>query len=899
VGTLRIRFAGGGGDAASLAALVGTAAASAPPAGADGDRVVLVRRARVALTVGAASPDAAAVQAGRALEGALRDALRRPRAAEDVRVFASTAEYLAHFVEELAAGRPVDVWYFGPLLASRGRGLGDTLARLARAEPAAWPGVLALLRRRGLLPALLARLDGQAREALRGVPPPPARPLGPDEGWPLFAAAWDAALAALGRAPADAPGPPAHLDAPPGTLPASPREAFRHYLDTHPAAPQSWAVPAALGGCVASMVDWLLRRAGVPANSAAGSAALARHPWIDPAPVRRVLRAHAPPRAAARAAPPSPESASGDASAELPSIPGAVPHPGAPRWGGMNRTRALRFLRAARLLASPPAARAADAPEGGDDDPFLELQDEVWAVDAAASHLASRGTLPVVDQVLAMLDDADLPASPPPPSAPIVGAAPAAASAAPAVHESAAGVPDAPNSDEPAFATSIVPPSPSLPAPPSAASDVKDTIQDDAAAARPSSSTGPVDADATDRPKPAALSAGPPAPDRPREVEDEAGLVDFVSRGDADHPSSSGFDVVKAARADAASASAPAGSGDVDPHGGSGERQTTSQRSASAPWSSSPSHDRETEDAAAPHLRDTAREAAEGADGAAAASRSAARPVSPRTGDADEATAASSDRNVEPGPTPSVAADAEGGRGDAPERPAAGPLAVMAAAARQLEPEERWELAGALAARARARPVRLRTEAAGVFFLVRPWMDLGLPGLAARAGLPPAALRALLHAAASHAGGAPRDDPAATVLAWGTPAGEWDDADPSLPPGDPRRAALAEALRDRAQRLGLPLGPPEEDGDDGLVPLLVETACRQLVRWMHGFRSSSPAYVLREVVRRPGGVRVPGRGPVEVAWPSCALDVLLERAGYLDPLPAVSWWDGRGLRWER
>ncbi|HET7461255.1 MAG TPA: hypothetical protein VFJ82_08395 [Longimicrobium sp.] len=966
VGTLRIRFTGGGHDARALAALVGTAAASAPSAGAGGERVVLVRRARVDLPVGAASPEAAAVRAGRALEGALRDALRRPRDAGDVRVFHSTAEYLAHFVEELAAGRPVDVWYFGPLLAHRGRGLGDTLANLARAEPAAWPQVLRLLRRRGLLPALLARLEGQAREALRGVPPPPARPLGPDEGWPLFAAAWDAALAALGRGQPDAPADPAphaHADAPPpGTLPASAREAFRHYLDTHPAAPESWGVPAALGGCVARMVDWLLRRAGVAANSAAGAAALARHPWIDPAPVRRVLRDHAAARAAARPAPPPAPSAAGDAPVDILSFIGGAPHPRALRWGGMNRTRALRFLRAARLLVAPPAPRAAGAPEGEDDDPFLELQDEVWAVDAAAAHLASRGVVPALDPLLALLEDADPTSSPrpPAPSAPPIAHAPAgAASAAPpppaAAPPSPAGV-DARAALQDAAAPALPAPSAApedatpadRPRPASASTSepspvearLEDGSQEDAAAVHPAPSAEPVDSSPPDRPHPAPASADPPATGAVGEREDEPEPIVIAARGDAGPQAPPASQVAESAASEDVPPHVRHGFPGTDAHRAPG---SASPESRSAPPSPPPSHARAAEDETAPRVRDT--DAADAEDGHGAPAVAASHSTSPSRSsrmdeagtedepvphlrDADAADPGDGQRaaavaapdspvsgeslgagDAETEGAASLAAAGDGGRRDAPERTAAGPLAVMAAAARQLEPGERRELAGALAARARARPARLRTEAAGVFFLVRPWTDLGLPGLAARAGVPPSALRALLYQASTLAAGAPPDDPAAAVVAWGTPAGEWNAADPPIPPGDPRRAALADALRDRAARLGLPLGPAETDGDqiedkkdtseDGLAALLVEAGCRQLVRWMHGFQASSTAYVLREIVRRPGGVRAPPQGPVEVAWPSCAMDVLLERAGYLDPLPAVAWWDGRGLRWER
>ncbi|HEX2205696.1 MAG TPA: hypothetical protein VHG91_20455, partial [Longimicrobium sp.] len=577
-------------------------------------------------------------------------ALRRPRAAEEVRVFDSTAEYVAHFVEALAAGWTVEVWYFGPLLPFRGRGLGETLANLARAEPDAWPEVLRLLRLRGLLGALLGRLAVADREVLRGVPAPPERPLGRDEGWPLFLAAWDAALSAMsagadrGSESSDA------RRAPAAALPESPGEAFRLYLETHPTAPASWGVPSAIGACVAAMVRWILRRAAASITVENGEAALARHPWIDPAPVRRVLREHA--------APPRSEAStsriggwdSGDGSSSPAGLRLADPPLRPLRSGAMNRTRALRFLRAANLLASPAPSRSGTTavPESADD-PFLDLQDEVWAVDAAAARLASTGAAPSEGEVLRAIESAD--------------------------------------------------------------------------------------------------DGNPKSPARSNE-----------------------------------------------------------------------------------------------------------------------------------------------------------PIRVLTAAARELDDGERRALASAVAARAQARTLTLETAAAGVFFLIRPLVDLGVPGLATRAGLSGAALRALLHEAAKRAADAPENDRAAGVFAYGSLGAEWT-PEPPAAPGDPRRAELARALRAHAARMGLALAEPEPEpgsgSDDDVEALLVEAACRQLVRWMRGFETSSAAYVLKQVVRRPGAFRVPAKGPVEVVWPSSGMDVLLERAGYLEPLAAVPWWDGRGARWER
>jgi hypothetical protein len=608
--------------------------------------VVLVRRARVALSVSASTADGMAVQAGRALEGALRGTLRRPHSADDVLVFDSTAEYVAHFVEELAGGRAVDVWYFNPLRACRGRGLADTLANLARAEPQAWPDVLRILRRRGLLAPLQARLSGADRDLLRGVPAPPGRPLEHAEGWPLFAIAWEAAVAALQAASAD--GAAASLG---GTAEA----AFGRYRETQPAAPESWGEAAALGACVAEMLRWLLDAAAAAIDTPAAESALARHGWIDAEPARRALResAEASRRRRASADPASfvdengvarngrRDGADAFASTGTPVDEDAPAlRPRAPTVS-INRTQALRYLHAARLLASPaapPPVASAVSP----DDPLLEYEDEVWTIDAAAARLAASGATPTPERVLALLD-----------------------------------------------------------APPSASPDLRDR-----------------------------------------------------------------------------------------------------------------------------------------------------------------------------------------------------PMATLAAAARRMEDAERRELASALSRLARARPTLLETRASGLFFLLRPLVDLGVPGLAARAGLPQPALRTLLHAAATRAADAPAGDPAAELFAWGWMRGEWDHAPAAVADDDPCLADFAAALRTMAARHGLALSEAA-DGAEDLPGLLLEAACLQLVRWLRGFESSSVEYTLARFVRRPGAVHVPAAGAVEVRWPASGYDVVLERAGYLDPLGSVPWWDRRGVRWQR
>lgn len=202
------------------------------------------------------------------------------------------------------------------------------------------------------------------------------------------------------------------------------------------------------------------------------------------------------------------------------------------------------------------------------------------------------------------------------------------------------------------------------------------------------------------------------------------------------------------------------------------------------------------------------------------------------------------------------------------------------AAARILDDAEVRRLAAALAVLAEeAGGTGLETEAVGLFLLVRPLLDLRLTALVREAGLEARGLAVLLEEVGRIASGGVAEPVVLHVFARGLSAAH------PFGGGGPTRSGEPGTGQDAAGAL-----EPER---------LYEQASRELVRWLRGFESSSPEFVRRRLVLRPGALFVPPRGPVELDWPPSGFDVLLDRPGYLDPLDAVPWWDGRGLRWHR
>lgn len=429
IGTLRLELPGAPGvpqraGPAAAAAVAFAAAASGPitstSARADG-RVVLVRRLRLDLPVPArGEAEELAAAAGRELEPALRRCLAGPQPGIEMLSFESEAEYLVHFLEQFLRGRPVDAWYFRPLARCIAATLAETLGRLAEAEPGAWPAVIRLLRVRGLMAPLLRRLEPHWHPLLRGDVPGPPRVLAPDEARPLFHAAWAIAVAALtGGTDAVTRAEATRELALSGAGPrAAPREeALRAYLASGPAPPRSWAAPDALGRSVAAMVEWILARTkAAELDTGAAVAELDEHRWLAHAPVRaalsaaagRIRRTAASPRTGTRgagtagtrtaAAAPAGESTPAGASGggHLPASAASV---------SMNRTRALRYLvaarstmgRSTRLRAGLAAYSGAGELEGSDLDEaaaILARSAEALSAEAVEAWLRGAGELP-------------------------------------------------------------------------------------------------------------------------------------------------------------------------------------------------------------------------------------------------------------------------------------------------------------------------------------------------------------------------------------------------------------------------------------------------------------------------------------------------------------------------
>lgn len=221
----------------------------------------------------------------------------------------------------------------------------------------------------------------------------------------------------------------------------------------------------------------------------------------------------------------------------------------------------------------------------------------------------------------------------------------------------------------------------------------------------------------------------------------------------------------------------------------------------------------------------------------------------------------------------------------------AGALQRLRTAARFLTRNEVRILAKALATSAGvSADAEVPTRAAGLFLLIRPLIDLRL-SLFQSGDVD--LVRALLLEMAFLAG-EPNEPVVAAIVA----TGRLPDARGPVAAGSTpleNHGALRAYLLARGESLRL--GDTDEAAPTPVIAL--ELCCRQLVRWLSGFERSSVDYVLRKIVRCPGHIRVPAEGPVSVVWPGSGFDVVLDRAGYLDPIQSVPWWDGRGLQWQR
>jgi hypothetical protein len=189
------------------------------------------------------------------------------------------------------------------------------------------------------------------------------------------------------------------------------------------------------------------------------------------------------------------------------------------------------------------------------------------------------------------------------------------------------------------------------------------------------------------------------------------------------------------------------------------------------------------------------------------------------------------------------------------------------------------------------------TAMAGVFLLARALDDLRLSALAGDAGISGPALRAGL--ATLWAGQDLETDGALPL---------WCGAAANAPA--PTGAAL-DALNDSllallgARRILDGDGARARIADDATSlqselpfvtdPRLAVTAClllRGWSSWLPGVADSGPLFLLRNCIRRQGGIRVSGPR-VHIELDPAPLDIVLKMAGYLAPFAPVSWLGGR------
>ncbi|MEO5851904.1 MAG: hypothetical protein ABIQ15_05275 [Nocardioides sp.] len=114
-------------------------------------------------------------------------------------------------------------------------------------------------------------------------------------------------------------------------------------------------------------------------------------------------------------------------------------------------------------------------------------------------------------------------------------------------------------------------------------------------------------------------------------------------------------------------------------------------------------------------------------------------------------------------------------------------------------------------------------------------------------------------------------------------------ADRELPPEDnpDGRAAIADALA--------AVSVVHDGPEDLLLDLLAVSTLQAWSRWLPGFAQSSVPFLLTTFVRRPASVEV-SDSEITVLLPPRSHDVVLELAGYLDPLDAVPALGGRRVR---
>lgn len=226
-----------------------------------------------------------------------------------------------------------------------------------------------------------------------------------------------------------------------------------------------------------------------------------------------------------------------------------------------------------------------------------------------------------------------------------------------------------------------------------------------------------------------------------------------------------------------------------------------------------------------------------------------------------------------------------------------------------LSEEERWELSEHIAAGIAEDARReLRTDAVGLFLLIRPLMDLRLKSLAEKSGIRTPEVKTILRSLALGASGAGSDDVGIEFFVTGSGGNSARTRNRktrrSTVVQSAKLVALEHKLRTQGARLGVSLPPRRRTTSQPLLvgefaDILLDVTCRQFVRWLRGFQDSSNVFVLEQFVRRPGAISNSHEKHLVTHWPGSPYDVVLEMAGYLENIDDVPWWEDRGLRWER
>jgi hypothetical protein len=192
------------------------------------------------------------------------------------------------------------------------------------------------------------------------------------------------------------------------------------------------------------------------------------------------------------------------------------------------------------------------------------------------------------------------------------------------------------------------------------------------------------------------------------------------------------------------------------------------------------------------------------------------------------------------------------------------------------------------------------TSGAGLYLMTRAILDVGLPGLARMYGVPWPAL--LAGVATAWLGlDEPFDQP---TLAWTGAMEPGDVSSDLLIPHRANLAALEAALRERVS--GLQVAVPDLDGavatppddDPASVAASLQRVAGMLLvawaRWLRGLEASSPRFLIDRCLRRHSTVSFTDAA-VTVALEPAPLDVVLQMAGYLQPIETVPWLGGRSV----